>query len=127
VGYGSCRPCGRAKRPARPQRLGKRCAFPTAPTARILTGISDNKAAWAWTGCEGLTVEIADDEAASQWSQLLGEPVIGGQVVTLDGRLTDQLKRRLFAKDLDLAVWILKRSDELGRKYEKREQRLLRN
>ena len=42
----------------------------------------------------------------------------------LDGHLTEQVKRRLFAKDLDLAVWILKRADELGRKYEKREQRL---
>src|SRR5512138_752521 len=86
--------------------------------------ILKDKASWAWTGCEGLTIEIADDEAASQWSQLLGEPVIAGQVVALDGHLTEQVKRRLFAKDLDLAVWILKRADELGRKYEKREQRL---
>ena len=32
--YGSCRCCGRAERTARPQQLGKRYAFPTAPTAQ---------------------------------------------------------------------------------------------
>lgn len=35
-GCGSCRCCGRAKRTARPQRLGKRFAFPTATTALVV-------------------------------------------------------------------------------------------
>jgi hypothetical protein len=86
--------------------------------------ILKDKACWAWTDCEGVTVEIADEEAAGQWSKLVDEPVSVGQVVPLDGRLSDQVKRRLFAKDLDLAVWVLKRADELGRKYERREERL---
>ncbi len=92
-----------------------------------LDGWLKDKACWAWTGCEGLTVKIADDEAAAQWSQLLGEPVMAGQTVALDGRLTDPVKRRIFAKDVDLAVWILRRADELARKYDKREKRLLGN
>jgi hypothetical protein len=86
--------------------------------------ILKDKACWAWTGCEGLTIEIADDEAATQWSQLLGEPVTAGQVATLDGKLSEPIKRRLFAKDLDLGVWILQRADELSKKYNAREQRL---
>jgi hypothetical protein len=96
---------------------------------RVHTGdeeisILNDKASWAWVGCEGLTVEIADDEAAAQWSQLLNEPVSAGQTVSLDGRLSEPIKRRLFGKDLDLAVWILKRADEIGKRYKTRQERL---
>jgi hypothetical protein len=116
--------CGREEMVTNAQ--GFRCPQRVHAAADEIAILKD-KACWAWTGCDGLTLEIADDEAAAQWSQLLGEPVMAGQVVTLDGRLTEPAKRRLFAKDLDLAVWLLKRADELGRKYDKREERLLGN
>ena len=63
-GCGSCRRCGRAKRTARPQRLGKRCAFPTAPTAQT-EGLST-------TATKDVQSEQATPKPAPFWSEERG-------------------------------------------------------
>lgn len=72
---------------------------------------------------KGCKIEIVDEEAAKLYRGYLKDDLIKpGDVVTLDGRWTQELREDFLLEYLDdVAAWIVARADEIGRAAAKEE------
>ena len=82
-----------------------------------------DKGAYAWTECEGLTIEPADEDAVEIWKKLLGlDSMEVGQTYEVPRTVPETVKRRLFGLDALLALWIVRRSESVMKKQTAKEE-----
>lgn len=81
----------------------------------------------AWMDCVGFAVAPQDDAEATFYTAELQKPVAVGEEVSLDGRLTEGIKRRLLTRHISLMFWITSRMDEQEKRYRADEALLRKN
>jgi hypothetical protein len=71
------------------------------------------RAAFALVDTENFSVELGDDAAATAYGQLIGQQLVKGTEVLLDGKWTDELRRRVLRLARKRAAWISNKADSL--------------
>lgn len=89
--------------------------------AAILT----DKMCYVWAGCEDFYIAAGDEEAAAFYSQAIGNGQIQvGEEFAIDGKLTDDIKKRVLEIHPALVVFLAEWLKETTGKYKKEEEDL---
>lgn len=77
---------------ARGIRTDKMAKRPAADTLERIDELNIRRAAYALTGSENFSLEMAEPKAAAAFSEALGRPVAVGESVVLDGQWTEAVR-----------------------------------
>lgn len=87
------------------------------------TAIGVAQAVFALVDSRECQVELLDEASAKVYARLLNDASLKkGDVVTLDGRWTKELREDFLSEYVEVAAWIVSRADEIGQVAAEEEQ-----
>ncbi len=86
------------------------------PDAKKWDQLFDN-GCYAWIDCKNFSLSVRDEDGARFMSKELQKNVKIGDVVVLDGKLTDKIKREIFDKKTSILLRVIEIADQLEKEH----------